>query len=165
MHPAQVESGYMDEIRGAADGQPAWLHGWFTFWINLQAPRATFFAYLVAVIETAIALALIFGFARKLSYISAIVLSLLIWAMAEGFGGPYTSGRRTSARRSSTRSCSPRCWRSTPNAARPTTAWTRSSSDGSRGGTRSPRLDTGRRSPRNSPSSPSRRPPPWPPRR
>src|SRR6266705_2937102 len=85
-------SGYMDEIRSAADGQPAWLHGWFTFWINLQAPRVTFFAYLVAVIETAIALALIFGFARKLTYISAIVFSLLIWATAEGFGGPYTSG-------------------------------------------------------------------------
>jgi nitrite reductase (NO-forming) len=71
---------------------PAWLHGWFTFWINLQAPSATFFAYVVAVIETAIALALIFGFARKLTYVSAIVFSLLIWATAEGFGGPYTSG-------------------------------------------------------------------------
>jgi len=29
-------SSYMDAIRGAADGQPAWLHGWFQFWINLQ---------------------------------------------------------------------------------------------------------------------------------
>lgn len=85
-------SSYMDEIRGAADGQPAWLHGWFQFWINLQAPRATFFGYLVAVIETLIALALIFGFARKITYISAIAFSLLIWTTAEGFGGPYTSG-------------------------------------------------------------------------
>jgi len=46
----------------------------------------------VAVVETLIALALIFGFARKLTHISAIVFSLLIWATAEGFGGPYTSG-------------------------------------------------------------------------
>ena len=83
---------YMDAIRGAASGQPAWLHGWFRFWIDLQAPRATFFAYLVAVVETLIALTLIFGFARKLTYISAAVLSVLIWATAEGFGGPYTSG-------------------------------------------------------------------------
>jgi nitrite reductase (NO-forming) len=52
----------------------------------------TFFAYLVAIAETLIALALIAGFARKLTYISAIVFSLLIWATAEGFGGPYTSG-------------------------------------------------------------------------
>jgi nitrite reductase (NO-forming) len=51
-----------------------------------------FFAYLVAVVETLIALALIAGFARKITYISAIVFSLLIWATAEGFGGPYTSG-------------------------------------------------------------------------
>ena len=51
-----------------------------------------FLAYLVAVVETLIALALIAGFARKLTYISAIVFSLLIWATAEGFGGPYTAG-------------------------------------------------------------------------
>ena len=83
---------YLDAIRGAAEGQPAWLKGWFSFWVNLQAPRVTFFAYLVAVVETLIALALILGFARKLTYISAIVFSLLIWSTAEGFGGPYTRG-------------------------------------------------------------------------
>jgi len=85
-------SGYMDTIMGTAQGQPSWLRWWFDFWINLQHPQATFFAYLVAVVETLIALALIFGFARKLTYISAIGFSLLIWATAEGFGGPYTSG-------------------------------------------------------------------------
>jgi nitrite reductase (NO-forming) len=85
-------SSYLDRLSGWADGQPSWLHGWFTFWINLQQPRVTFFAYLVAVVETLIALALIFGFARKVSYVAAIVFSLLIWSTAEGFGGPYTSG-------------------------------------------------------------------------
>jgi uncharacterized membrane protein YphA (DoxX/SURF4 family) len=85
-------AGYADAIKGAADGQPGWLHGWFAFWINLQEPRATFFAYLVAVAETLIALALILGFARKLTYGTAVVFSLLIWSTAEGFGGPYTSG-------------------------------------------------------------------------
>ena len=39
-----------------------------------------------------IAVALIMGFARKLTYLSAIAFSLLIWATAEGFGGPYTAG-------------------------------------------------------------------------
>src|SRR6516225_2787105 len=85
-------SSYMSTIMGIRDGQPGWLKPWFTFWINLQHPRVMFFAYLVAVVETLIAVALIVGLARKLSYISAIVFSLLIWATAEGFGGPYTSG-------------------------------------------------------------------------
>ena len=82
----------MGTIMGQADGQPGWLKPWFTFWINLQHPQATSFAYLVAVLETLIALALIAGFARKLTYISAAVFSVMIWATAEGFGGPYTSG-------------------------------------------------------------------------
>lgn len=42
--------------------------------------------------ETLIALALIAGFSCKLTYLGAIVFSLAIWATAEGFGGPYTSG-------------------------------------------------------------------------
>ena len=85
-------STYMDTIMGQADGQPGWLKGWFRFWINLQHPHPMFYAYLVAVIETLIALAVLTGFARKLSYTAAIVFSLLIWATAEGFGGPYTTG-------------------------------------------------------------------------
>ncbi len=85
-------SDYMDTIMGIRDGQPGWLKPWFTFWINLQHPSVTFFVYLVAVVETLIAAALILGLARKLTYISAIVFSLLIWSTAEGFGGPYTSG-------------------------------------------------------------------------
>lgn len=85
-------SSYLATISGMARGQPGWLHPWFSFWINLQQPRAMFFAYLVATIETLIAAALIVGFARKLTYLSAAVFSLLIWSTAEGFGGPYTSG-------------------------------------------------------------------------
>ena len=85
-------SGYMDQLMGQADGQPGWLGPWFRFWINLQHPRATFFEYLVALAETLIAIAVITGFARKLTYTAAIVFSLLIWSTAEGFGGPYTSG-------------------------------------------------------------------------
>ena len=85
-------TGYMDAIRGAGDGQPGWLHPWFNFWTNLQAPHPYFWADLVAVLETLIAVALIVGFARKTTYVSAIAFSMLIWATAEGFGGPYTSG-------------------------------------------------------------------------
>ncbi len=83
---------YMGAIMGQAQGQPGWLKPWFDLWINLQHPRVMFFAYLVAVAETLIAVALLAGFARKVTYLAAIVFSLLIWATAEGFGGPYTSG-------------------------------------------------------------------------
>ncbi len=83
---------YMSVIMGEAQGQPGWLRPWFDFWIRFQHPDAVFLAYLAAVIETLIAVALIAGFARKLTYLSAIAFSLLIWGTAEGFGGPYTSG-------------------------------------------------------------------------
>ena len=83
---------YMATIMGIAKGQPAWLRPWFDFWIRLQHPAATFFWALVAAAESLIALALILGVARKLTYLAAIGLSLLIWATAEGFGGPYTAG-------------------------------------------------------------------------
>jgi nitrite reductase (NO-forming) len=83
---------YMSTIMGEADGQPGWTRPWFDFWINLQHPDAVFFAYLVAVVETLIAAALIVGFARKVTYTAAIAFSVLIWGTAEGFGGPYTSG-------------------------------------------------------------------------
>ena len=82
----------MDTIMGIRDGQPGWTRWWFDFWINLQHPAITFFWALVATAETLIALALIAGFARKVTYIAAIVFSMLIWMTAEGFGGPYTSG-------------------------------------------------------------------------
>jgi nitrite reductase (NO-forming) len=84
-------TGFTSMLKEAAQGQPSWLHGWFHFWINMIAPNSGFFAYSTAVIETLVAFAVIFGFARKLTYISAAVFSVVIWATAEGFGGPYTS--------------------------------------------------------------------------
>jgi hypothetical protein len=37
-----------DTLRGAAQGQRGWLHGWFQFWINLVAPQTSPFAYSTA---------------------------------------------------------------------------------------------------------------------
>ena len=85
-------SGYMGMISVAGQGQPGWLKPWFSFWTNLQSPHPAFYAYLVAVLETLVALAVLFGIARKLSYITCAAFSVVIWAVAEGFGGPYTSG-------------------------------------------------------------------------
>jgi uncharacterized membrane protein YphA (DoxX/SURF4 family) len=85
-------SGYVAMIKMAAQGQPGWLHPWFSFWMNMQDPRAAFFVYLAAVLETLIAVALILGFARKFTYILGAVFSLMIWSIAEGLGGPYSNG-------------------------------------------------------------------------
>jgi uncharacterized membrane protein YphA (DoxX/SURF4 family) len=82
---------YLSQLTDAAKGQASWLHPWFNFWINLQRPSVSFFAYMVAALETVIAVALILGFARKTTYIIGAAFSVLIWSTAEGFGGPYTS--------------------------------------------------------------------------
>jgi nitrite reductase (NO-forming) len=85
-------SGYLDAVESAGRGQPAWLHPWFRFWYDLQSPHPYAWAYVVAVTEALIALALIAGFARKVTYVAGAAFSLLVWGVAEGFGGPYTSG-------------------------------------------------------------------------
>src|ERR1700683_2198207 len=85
-------SGYMASIKGAGMGQPGWLQWWFHLWTNMQHPAPTFWAVVVAVLETLVALAVILGFARKASYIASAVFCVVIWGVAEGFGGPYGSG-------------------------------------------------------------------------
>jgi nitrite reductase (NO-forming) len=81
--------GILGMAQGAASGQPAWLHWWFNLWVGAVKAHPDFWAYGIAVLETGIALALIFGFARKTTYIVTIVSALFIWGVAEGFGGPY----------------------------------------------------------------------------
>ena len=85
-------NGFLDQVQSAAQGQPSWLSWWFNFWVQLLAHGPHFFAIVVAVSETLIALALIFGFARGITYLAAAVFSLLIWGVGEGFGGPYGQG-------------------------------------------------------------------------
>jgi nitrite reductase (NO-forming) len=85
-------SQYLATTKGAADGQPAVLHPWFRFWIAVQSHGTMTWAYAIALAETLIALAVIFGIARKLTYVVGALFSLLIWSVPEGFGGPYASG-------------------------------------------------------------------------
>lgn len=85
-------NGYLGHLAEGSEGRPDWLQPWFRFWSDLQAPAPSTWAYLVAITETLIAVALLLGVARKLTYIGATAFSLMIWATAEGFGGPYTGG-------------------------------------------------------------------------
>ena len=88
---AAFRNSFLDQIKAAADGQPQFLHGWFSFWIQTFSHNPHLFAVLVAVAESLIALALITGFARRVTYLAAAVFSLMIWAIPEGFGGPYNA--------------------------------------------------------------------------
>jgi nitrite reductase (NO-forming) len=83
---------YKAGLEFGGTGQPGWLQPWFRFWIDLQRHDVTAFAYVVAAAESLIAVALILGFARLLTYTSGLVFSLLLWGVAEGFGGPYGQG-------------------------------------------------------------------------
>jgi len=82
-------SGY---LTGPLDGQPGWVQSWIHFWINIVNVDPHVFAHAVAIGETAIALALILGAFSNLTYLAGVLLSVVIWTTAEGFGGPYKSG-------------------------------------------------------------------------
>ncbi len=77
------------QLQGAVSNQPGWTHAWFNIWVNLTSNNAKQVAILVALSQTLIALFLIFGFARKLTYYLAVIFSLLVWTIVEGFNGPY----------------------------------------------------------------------------
>ena len=78
-----------DFTEGSA-GQPGWLHWWFHFWTRVINTSPASFAYITIVLETLIGLALVFGFARRTNYLIGFIFSMAIWAIPEGFGGPYS---------------------------------------------------------------------------
>jgi nitrite reductase (NO-forming) len=79
-------------VAAAGNGQPAWLTPWFSFWAAQTAAHPAFWVYSTGVLELALAFCLLLGFLRKFAYLGGILLSLLIWAVPEGFGGPYGPG-------------------------------------------------------------------------
>src|SRR6266699_814480 len=79
-------------LTGSLDGQPVAVQAWINFWIRVVNVNPHFFAYLVAIGETAVAIGLIFGLFSNLTNIGGVLLSVVIWATAEGFGGPYAPG-------------------------------------------------------------------------
>ena|SRR5271157_2274007 len=85
-------TGYLGIIQGAASGQPAWLAPWFNFWVNMISLSPDFFAWSTRIIETAIAISLLFGLGRKWMYLLSAIFSFIIWSVPEGLGGPYAQG-------------------------------------------------------------------------
>ena len=80
---------FVSMIQQAGQGQPAWLMPWFNFWMSVVGQNPVFWVYLIGIGELLLGLALVFGFVRKITYISGAALSLVIWGVPEGFGGPY----------------------------------------------------------------------------
>ncbi len=76
-------------IQNAALGQPAWLGPWFGFWMGAVSQNPAFWLYFVGIAELLIGLGLILGGMRKVTYMMGFLLSLFIWAVPEGLGGPY----------------------------------------------------------------------------
>ena len=76
-------------VQAAGVSQPAFLMPWFNFWAGVVGQTPQFWFYLIAISETLLGLALIFGFVRKIAYSLGLFLSLIIWAVPEGFGGAY----------------------------------------------------------------------------
>lgn len=76
----------------APDGQSAVIKYWINLWLHIININPQLFAIIVAILETAIALSLLFGVFKKSTTYVGIVLSLLIWSTAEVFGGPYSRG-------------------------------------------------------------------------
>jgi uncharacterized membrane protein YphA (DoxX/SURF4 family) len=85
-------NGFTGYLTAAAQGQPAFAFAWINFWLKIININPYAFALAVAILETAIALCLIFGVFVRPTIIIGIILSLIIWATAEGFGGPYMAG-------------------------------------------------------------------------
>ena len=80
---------FVQMITSAGQGQPAWLTPWFTFWAGFVSQDPGFWVLLIGAGEIALGLGLIFGVLRKTAYVAGFFLSLLIWAVPEGIGGPY----------------------------------------------------------------------------
>jgi uncharacterized membrane protein YphA (DoxX/SURF4 family) len=82
-------SAFPSIMESVASGQPSFLKGWFSFWSSITLSNPGMFITAQGIMELSIAFALIFGLLRKVAYVGGFLLSLLIWAVPEGFGGPY----------------------------------------------------------------------------
>jgi nitrite reductase (NO-forming) len=89
-------AGLLSMLTGVSQDQPAFLKPWFGLVTAVASDgRAASLALGSAAIETYLAVALLTGFARKVTYSVGALYTALIWATAEGFGGPYVAGSST----------------------------------------------------------------------
>lgn len=86
------QSGFVSYVTGALDGQPPLVKAWIGFWVNVISINPHVFGIIVAMCETALAIAMILGLLTNLAAFGGVLLTLIIWSTAEGLGGPYKAG-------------------------------------------------------------------------
>jgi thiosulfate dehydrogenase [quinone] large subunit len=91
----QFQNAFVDQVTAARDGQTGLIQGWISFWAGIVTINPLLFARIEATTETALAVFLILGIFSNLTFITGIFLSLGIWTIPEGLGGPYVPGQST----------------------------------------------------------------------
>lgn len=90
------QPGFLDDfvsyVTGALENQPHLVQQWINLWIKVVGINPHFFAYFTALVETILAVGLIFGVYTRYLIYAGVLFSLVIWSTAEGFGGPYQAG-------------------------------------------------------------------------
>ncbi len=89
--PAFINN-FTDYLAQGAQNQPAIVQAWINLWIKGVSVDPHFFALVVAISETAIAIGLLSGLLTEIAIVGGIAMTLVIWSTAEGFGGPYVAG-------------------------------------------------------------------------
>ncbi|MEI7719818.1 MAG: hypothetical protein WCI89_01240 [bacterium] len=87
-----VRENIVSVLTQAQDGQPAFEVAWINVWVHIANINPLLFGTLIACLETALALSLIFGIFSRAALWCGLAFSLLVWSVPQGFGGPYTSG-------------------------------------------------------------------------
>ena len=86
------QNNFVSYLQETYDGQPALIQAWLNAWIKFVSINPHLFASIVALGEMGIAIGLLLGLFSNLAYAGGALLSIVIWAVPEGFGGPYTAG-------------------------------------------------------------------------
>jgi thiosulfate dehydrogenase (quinone) large subunit len=86
---------FTTQITRAQRSQPPGVQSWIAFYGHIASSNPHFFAYLTAVIETVLAIFLLFGLLTNLTCVIGFVWSLAIWSIPEGFGGIFRPGQHT----------------------------------------------------------------------
>jgi thiosulfate dehydrogenase (quinone) large subunit len=82
-------------LQGMVSSQPGIVKPWFQFWALLATHTGHLLPDVAAVTETALGITLIVGVARRPMYVIGGLYALSVWAIGEGFGGPYALGTST----------------------------------------------------------------------
>ncbi len=88
-------NGFADTVKSTMEGQPHLVQVWIGFWLMIINVNPTLFAILEATAETLLALCFLSGLFTNAACVIGIFLSLGVWSVAEGFGGPYIAGQST----------------------------------------------------------------------